>query len=205
MVPRSGELTVIGEGTSTAALDVVTLSVGVLTTGPSATQVLRESAARMLGIVQALIAVGVNQKDTHATGMSIVPQTAQHGAGDGAPVVAYHATASLNITLHDAHRISEILDAAIRAGANANIGVAMRLKDELAVQRTALEAAVRNAREKAETLAAATGKRLGDALALAEEPGTPLFGGGMANFSIMPVLPGDVSVSARVRVTWDFL
>lgn len=205
MVLRSGELTVIGEGTTTAVLDVVTLSAGVLTTSGSAAQLLRDNAARMLAVAQALVAAGVPQGDIQATGLSLIPQMAQPGSGDGTLVVGYHATASLNVTLHEANRIGEILDAAIRAGANYNIGVVLKLKDEEAAQRTALEAAARNAHRKAETLAAATGKHLGDALAVAEEGSAATLGGTATNFSIMPVLPGEVSVSVRVRVTYDLL
>ena len=205
MVLRSGELTVIGEGTTSAALDLVTLSVGVLTTSASAAQLLRDNASRILAVAQALVAAGVPQGDIQASGLNLIPQMAQPGSGDGSLVVGYHATAALNVTLSEANRTGEILDAAIRAGANYNIGVVLKLKDVEAAQRAALAAAAHNARCKAEALAAATGKQIGDALAVAEEMNTAVLGGTATNFSIMPVLPGEVSVRMRVRVTYDLL
>ena len=205
MVLRPGELTVIGEGTTNAPLDVVMLSVGVLTTSASAAQLLRDNASRMLAVAQALVAAGVSQGDIQASGLNLIAQMAQPGSGDGTPIVGYHATAALNVRLREANRTGEILDAAIRAGANYNIGVVLKLQDEAAAQRAALEAAVRNAYHKAEALAEATGKHIGDALTVTEEANTATLGGTATNFSIMPVLPGEVAVSVRVRVTYDLL
>ena len=61
------------------------------------------------------------------------------------------------------------MDAAVKGGAGILGAFALRVSDDSAARRAALEAAGRDARAKAETLASATGKQLGDPLAITEE------------------------------------
>jgi hypothetical protein len=82
---------------------------------------------------------------------------------------AYHARNTIRINVRDAARVGEVVDAAVKAGATILGHFALRVPDEAGARKAALEAAGRDARAKAEALAAATGKKLGDPLAIAEE------------------------------------
>jgi len=65
--------------------------------------------------------------------------------------------------------VGEAADAASKSGATILGAFCLRTSDEAQARRTALEAAGKDARAKAETLAQATGKQLGDAISIAEE------------------------------------
>lgn len=115
-----------------------------------------------------------------------IPQIGQIGQGgyptfSGAPMQAaapmpnevqfgsYQARNTLRVNVRDAGRVGEIVDSAIRAGGMLAGGFAFKVSDEAHARRAALEAAGRDARAKAETLAAAAGKQIGDPVALSED------------------------------------
>src|SRR5919202_547899 len=174
-------LTVVGEATRSVAPDVAELTIGVQTTSTSAAQALRENATRMLHVAQAIMALGVNQTDIETTGLSVAPlyhlfhpqlgppqwpvvnPYGQPGAlavvGEVQPLVGYHVSSTAKVLLRDTNRSGETLDTVVAAGANCSIGIAFRLQDDTLVRRAVLEAAGREARAKAEALAAAVGRQ----------------------------------------------
>ena len=82
---------------------------------------------------------------------------------------SYQARNTLRVTVREAGRAGEVADAAARSGAVLLGGFCLRAVDEAGARRGALEAAGRDARSKAEALASAAGKQLGDTIAIAEE------------------------------------
>ena len=69
----------------------------------------------------------------------------------------------MRVNVRDAARAGEIADALVVAGATLVSGLSFRAGDETGARKSALDAAVRDATLKAETLAAAAGKKLGAA------------------------------------------
>ncbi len=243
-LPSEG-LVVVGEATRSAVPDMVELTVGAQTPGTSATQALRENAARMLNIVQALTAMGISQTDIETTGLSVYPlypplfypqtgqlpptglsvypQTWHSGAyGEVQPIVGYQASSSVKVSLRDTNRGGEVLDAAIAAGANFNIGVSFKIGDESAVRNVVLQAAYKDARTKADTLAGAVGKKLGDLVGVTEDTFFPARDGDLtddgqlalqgsfgamrgAHISTLPASPDGLTFAARVQVTYKLL
>jgi uncharacterized protein len=142
---QSEGLVVVGEAMRSVAPDTVELRVGAQNTATSVTQALRENAARMLHVVQALTAMGISQADIETMGLSVYPlysspyqqagqphpaglgtypQPGQGGIyGDVQPIVGYYVSSSVKVSLRDASRSGELLDAAIGAGANFCIGL----------------------------------------------------------------------------------
>ena len=245
---HSEGLVVVGEATHSAVPDMVELTAGAQTPGTSATQALRENAARMLHIVQALTAMGISQTDIETTGLnvyplypplhpqpgqlqpaglSVYPQTWQSGAyGEMQPIVGYRASSSVKVSLRDANRGGEALDTAIAAGANFNIGVSFKIRDESTVRGVALQEAYKDAQAKADALAEAVGKKLGDPVGVTGEAFFPARDGGRdgglmgdgqlalqgslgavhgAPISTSPVSPDELTFVARVQVTYKLL
>ena len=244
MAGESGTLTVTGQATSSTSPDMAVLRVGVETSGASATPTLRENATALLRVVQALMQIGIPQGDIETAGLSVLPRYAPqtspgfdaHGstgllgaqlfggaatAVEALPIVGYTVTSAVNVTLREAaqlNRAGEVLDVAVGAGANFSIGISFQLRDEAALRRSALDAAVRDARAKAEALAAAVSRQAGPALTINENSGFARWGGplgllggqigafapqssGPAN--TLPVSPGEISVAAQVEVTYE--
>jgi len=82
---------------------------------------------------------------------------------------AYHARNTMRVLVREAGRVGEVADAAVKSGANILGGFCIRAADEAATRRAALEAAAKDARTKAEALASAAGKQLGDPIAVSED------------------------------------
>jgi len=113
--------------------------------------------------------------------------------------------------VREAARTGEIVDAAARAGATIAAAFSFRVSDEAAAQRAALEAAGKDARAKAETLAAATGRQLGEPVAITE--GIVVSNGAYAALrSAMPFafgagapqVAGELEYYARVSASFRF-
>jgi uncharacterized protein len=73
------------------------------------------------------------------------------------------------VNVREPGRAGEILDAATKAGATIAGGFSLKASDESQARRAALEAAGKDARAKAEALAAAAGKQIGEAVGICEE------------------------------------
>lgn len=82
---------------------------------------------------------------------------------------AYHARNTIRMQVREAGRVGEVADVVMKSGATILGGFSLRVADEAGARRAALEAAGKDARAKAESLASAAGKQLGDAIAIAED------------------------------------
>jgi uncharacterized protein YggE len=166
----------------------------VTSTAPTAAQALRDNQAKTMQVTQAIGQLGVGQADIQPISLKVqslyspvmqslpgytgMPQIAQAGlsgyaAGAGLPPEvqfgSYVASNTLRVNTRDPGRAGDVADMAVRAGATIAGGVRFRAADEASVRRTALEAAAKDARTKAEALAAASGKQLGDPVAITED------------------------------------
>jgi len=82
---------------------------------------------------------------------------------------AYQSKNIVRVTVRDANRAGEVVDTAAKNGAVILGGVCMRVSDESSARKTVLEAAAKDARTKAEALANAAGKPIGEPVAITEE------------------------------------
>jgi uncharacterized protein len=82
---------------------------------------------------------------------------------------SYQARNTLRVNVREPGRVGEVVDAAIRAGGILAGGFSFKASDEAHARRAALEAAGRDARSKAEMLAAAAGKQIGDPVSITED------------------------------------
>jgi uncharacterized protein YggE len=122
---------------------------------------------------------------------------------------SYQVRSLVRVTAREPGRVGEIVDAATRAGAVVAGSFSFRAADEPGARRAALEAAGKDARAKAETLAQATGKQLGDAVAVTEDiviangafaalrSAIPAFGASSA-----PAVIGELEYYARVSASF---
>jgi uncharacterized protein YggE len=82
---------------------------------------------------------------------------------------SYQVRNTVRLTVKDPARAGEIVDAVSRAGGTIVGGFSFKASDEAGARRSALEAAARDAKAKAEALATAAGKRAGDLVSISEE------------------------------------
>lgn len=206
-------ITVQGQGTASAKPDLVTLSLGVQTTGKTAMEALALNSEQMGGVIHAIQAAGIEEKNIQTSGISLYPVYEDRSLvqpGEQREIVGYRASNSVSVTVYDIDKAGSVLDVAIDAGANQVGGVNFGLSDTDAVVTNALIDAVENARAKAQTIADTLGVKLGAALVVNEEyidrPQRVFLESAEAAFDrggyAPPVRGVTVGVTANIRVTF---
>ncbi len=197
---------VVGEGQATAAPDVAVAFLGVESLAPELSAAAADAGARMRRVLEALTASGVARKDIQTSRYDVAVERRPEPRGGLGPVSGYHVTNEVRVTLRDLARVGQVLDAAAKAGANATRGLAFRKDDPSAERSRALSAAMADARAKAEVLARAAGRELGEVLEVVEGGGArplPVQGfRAMALSDAVPVEAGELQFSAQVEVVY---
>ena len=116
---------------------------------------------------------------------------------------------SLEVRLRDVSKLSDLLQAAVNAGANSIYGVNFMVADTRAAEDEARGEALGDARERADELAAASGLTLGGIQSVSTGafvsppmpyyPGYGMGGGGDG----VPTQPGTMEVSVQVTVVYQ--
>jgi uncharacterized protein YggE len=186
-------VTVIGEAVRRVMPERAEFLVEIAANALTAAQALRDNQAKTVQVTQALAPLGVQQTDlqtismrvqnVYAPGVQALPPYAASQIGPGGffpyppaanmqpdvQIGSYHATHTLRVNVREPGRVGEIADLAARAGITILGAFSFRASDEAAARRAALEAAVKDARLKAEALATAAGKQVGDPVAISED------------------------------------
>jgi len=198
--PSSGGITVNGTGSVSVVPDRTSFTFGSVSQAATAAAALRESAASMTRIVDALRRAGVAKSDLQTAEVSLAPRLNENGDA----VAGYTATSSVTATVSTIGDAGAVVDAAVAAGANQIYGPDLVASDRDASYRTALEAAVADARKKAQLLATMAGTTLGRITTIVETGDTPqpLFAAGAARDSATEIEPGTQTVEAGVTVTF---
>jgi uncharacterized protein YggE len=193
----SRTVTVAGSGAVTSTPDRTEISAGVESRAATARTALAANAAEVRKVIDALRASGATNIRTQSVSLS--PRT----TGDGEPegfTAQNTVTAGIRVA-----RAGATIDAAVAAGANLVWGPTLSSSDAGALYREALERAVADARTRAEVLAAAAGRALGDVTAIVEGGGgtpAPAYDRAAAS-AVTPVEPGTQETSATVSVTYE--
>ena len=212
--PVERSIRVQGQGTVSAKPDLVTISLGVQTTGETAMDALALNSEQMSGVLHAIQAAGIEQEDIQTSGINLYPVYEDRSLvkpGEQRQIVGYRASNDVSVRVHDIDKAGSVLDAAVTAGANQVGGVRFGLSDTETIVTDALIAAVQNAQAKAQTIADTLGVTLGAALVVNEEwierpeargiafaAEAAFDSGGISS----PVQGGAVSVTAHIRVTF---
>jgi uncharacterized protein YggE len=197
-------ITVTGTGVVTTTPDRANFSFGVQTERDKAAAAMAATAARLQKVIDTLKGKGVQPSEIQTQYISI----SQHW--EVGSVVGYIASNSVVARIRDLSRAGILIDAAVDAGANSVNGPSFYRADSQELAKTALRAAVADARAKARAIAAASGVSLGRVLAVIEsgavQPSSGTTGGTTGTTSITsvptPVLPGEQAVSSTISVTF---
>jgi uncharacterized protein YggE len=194
----SDSLTVTGLGTATAVPDEANFSFGVESRGRTAQAAIATNATAMERLIAALRQSGA--RDIATQWVSVYAVTGEDGT-----VTGYAASNSVSATI-GVGRAGALIDAAAEAGANQISGPGLSSSDAERIYREALIDAVANARERAEVLARAAGRTLGEISAISEGAGAqpvPLYREAADTAASTPVVPGQQDTNAQVTVTFD--
>jgi uncharacterized protein len=197
----SGGVTVTGSGSANVTPDRASLAFGTVSQAKTASAALAASSQAVTRVIDALRKAGVAKADTQTSEVSLSPRFNDTGE----TIIGYTATNSVTAIVRKLADAGDVIDAAVGAGANQVSGPSLLASDQDAAYRTALKAAVADARAKAETLAGATGVTLGKITTVTEGGATPIpLAIGAAKDSATPIEPGTQEIQASVSVTFAF-
>ena len=204
-------IVVSGQGDAAVAPDLAVVSLSVAETRKTAREALDVTNGAMAAVIAALKKDGVAARDLQTSGLSIQAQYSYQQNEDGTPrppvLTGYMVSNTLTVRIRDVAKVGAIIDQAVSLGVNQGGDIRFTNDNATATIATARTAAVKNAIDKARTLADAAGVKLGRILEISEastapEP-RPLMSARMAKEAdAVPVEAGENSYSVNVNVTF---
>jgi uncharacterized protein YggE len=205
-------IAVTGLGKVTVVPDMANIQLGVAIQRPTAKAAREAAAAAMTKIVAALKALGIDDKDITTAMVSLGPVYSY--PNNASPVVTgYQLANSVSVKVRDLSKLSDVLDNSVAAGATTVDGVSFDVADRSAAEAQARDAAVKDAKAKADTYAKGLGIAITGVASVTENVATPIWYGGMYNAAAgaatdkaaapqTPVLPGSTDVTITVQVSF---
>ena len=206
---------VTGEGRVSLAPDMAVLDLGVLREAATAREALDANNAAMAEVLAAMKEEGIAARDLQTSGFSIqpkyvYPQPKAGGEQQAPAIVGYSVSNRLSVRIRDLARLGAVLDRSVTLGVNDGGNIAFSNDDPSAAITKAREAAMKDARSRAETLAQAIGARPGKILEISENTFTPqpvsMARGKMmmqASADAVPVEGGENTYSVTVQTVWE--
>lgn len=203
-------ITVSGRGEVEAPSDTGFFDVGVQVTAVTVEDARNRAAAAADAVIKSLKANGIDQKDIKTTNLSIQPQY-DYKSPSEPRITGYIVTNTVTAKVRKLETFSKVIDDAVKAGGNdARIqSVRFGIEDDAKLLEQAREAAMKDARAKADQLAKLGGVTLGDPIAISETVAStpPIYaadaaGRSQANDVATPIEPGTGKVTIQITVRW---
>ena len=206
-VPEA-KIQVSATGTTNMNPDMATVSAGVVTQGKTAREAMFGNATKMTRVFEELEAAGIEKKHITTSQLSLKPK--YNYQNRKAPKIdGYEARNTVSAKTYNLDDVGAMLDALVKAGVNNINGVQFSIKDSKAAKDKAREDAIREAREKAESMASAAGVKLGKLKSLSESGGN--FRPQPVAYALearsagasTPVAAGEQAISVTVNMSYD--
>ncbi|MEX0752233.1 MAG: SIMPL domain-containing protein, partial [Xanthobacteraceae bacterium] len=152
-------LTVAGEGEVAVVPDLAVLTGGVITAARTAREASEANAKAMTAVMAALKEAGVADGDVQTARLSLQPMRDQNRIGP-ARITGFQASNQVTIKIRELAKVADIIDRLVAAGANDISGIQFVVSSPSKLLDQAREAAVADARRKAEIYARAANVRL---------------------------------------------
>jgi uncharacterized protein len=206
-VPPEHTLAVAGSGKVNVVPDMATISLGVNVQKQTAKAAREAGAAAMTKVIAAIKALGIDEKDIATSMVSLGP--VYDYQSNVQKIVGYQLANMVSVTVRDLEKLPDVLDNSVNAGGTTVNGVSFDVTDRTAAEAKAREAAMLDAKAKADTLSNAAGVSITGVASISESVSTPIWYGGERNFAAgaaedasTPVLPGTTDITIVVQVTY---
>lgn len=204
-------LVVTGTATISLPADSATIEIGAQTRGRTVGEAHKENGRIMEDVILEMEKFGVSKEDIRTSQFYVYFEQNNnvYAAAENLIGGSYTVTNMVYITIRDITRVSEAIDAAASVGANNIYNLTFQSSKSSEGYDQALKRAVEDAKAKAQVLAEASGKILGDIILIESNDtyGVPYGIQNRADFAgeaavNTPILSGDVSISAFVTLTF---
>ncbi len=209
----SPKLTVVGTGLTTGTPDILTVSVGIDVTDPTAQAALADDNTKATAVTTDLTQGGVAAKDVQTSGLSINPQYNSNGV-----ITGYEVTNTLTATIRSFATAGSLIDSMAGAAGNATRldSVNFSVEDTRGLEDRARTDAVRQAVSHARSMALSAGERLGPVCSLTDQsqtynyapPGPFALGAASAGTdkaAAVPLEPGSQQQTAQVTMVYALM
>ncbi len=206
-------ITVQGSSSITVSPTIVYVSIGVTTFNKNAASAQSENAVKMDRVYKTLASLGIKKDKIKTVNYNISPR--YDYKNNVATLAGYNVINSIRVTVNDLKKVSDVLDMTVKEGVNQSnsisFGVTDEERDRLYLQ--ALSQAVSNAKEKANTIAAAAGIAISKPANIIEGSSAHFV---QPNYRAMdmakmasetaptPISEGELTIEASVTVIYDY-
>lgn len=199
-------VTAAGEGKAVSAPDMAEMQFGTTVVAADAKAALGQANDTAKKIADAVKGAGVAAEDIQTANVSVWPE--QSFEGDKATITGYRASIQVRVKIREIDEIGTVIGAASDAGTNEIGGPSFMLDDDDAVSAEAIELAIADARARAEVMAEAAGKSLGEIISVSETGvGTPIYygarGEALDSAGAVAIEPGQLDIMANVTVVFE--
>ncbi|MGH9018507.1 MAG: SIMPL domain-containing protein [Acidimicrobiales bacterium] len=208
----SPRLTVEGTGLATGTPNILTVTVGIDVTDPTATGAMTDDNEKATSVADVLGLSGSASRDVQTSDLSMNPQYNAKGA-----ITGYQVTNTLTATLRNFSTAGSVIDAMAGAAGNATRleGLTFAVEDTRGLEDRARTDAVGQAVSHARSMALAAGERLGPVCSLSDQTQSnvysPAFGAQSLNddagsaAATVPLQPGSQQETAQVTMVYSLL
>jgi uncharacterized protein len=199
---------VTGEGSVTVPPDYAEISTGVTTRGKTAKEALDANSKLMTAVTTALQNSGVEQKDIQTSRFSIEPVYVQQQSNSARTLTGFEAVNQVGVAIRQIGKLGDILDKLVSSGATDIGGIEFLHADPAKALDQARQAAVADARHKAELYAQNTGLTLGGVLWITEDQAdAPVMKAGLMRAAAggmpAPIAAGEDTLRSSVTIGFD--
>ena len=206
------EITVSASGSVRLVPDRASVSFGITTQEATADEAQAQNSKAVDQVIAVLTARGIEERSIRTTSYSMYPQ---YDYSDGvSTIIGYSVCTSMLIQDQAIENVGKLLSDCVAAGVNNVDQISFLCSGYDKAYQEALTAAVENARVKAEALAKAAGKSLGDVVSITEgwQDSSARYGKsfGMALDTVQnsaarspSFMAGESEISANISVTYQ--
>jgi uncharacterized protein YggE len=138
-------ISVYGTATAYVAPNLATVTIAVVTQNKDAFRAQQENAGRSTAVINAIKGVKDPPMEVSTGEYTITVQHPIEGTVRTTEITGYEVTNSISVKIRDLSKVGEVLDQALKAGANSVTGVTFTLENNEAARREVLTAATTDA------------------------------------------------------------
>jgi uncharacterized protein len=199
---------VIGEGSVSVAPDYARITSGVTTRAKTAKEAADANSKLIAALTTALLSSGIEQKDIQTSRFSVAPVYTSPAPNTEQRLTGFSVSNQVAVTVRQIDKVGDLLDRLITAGATDAGNVEFLHSDSSKALDRAREAAMADARRKAELYARAAGLSLGGVAWITEDasysPPMPKVAMARAAAPVsVPISAGEDTLQVRITVGYD--
>ncbi len=205
--PPDARIVVSGEGSVSVTPDHARFTGGVTTRAKSVKEATDANSKAVAAVLAALAQSGIAQSDIQTSRFSIQPVYTPAAPGSEARLSGYSVSNQVTVRIRQIDKVGDVLDRLVAAGVTDVGNIAFLVADPSKALDQAREAAIADARHKAEVYARAAGLRLGPVQWITDEtdfgPMPLRLQRSAAPAAAVPISPGEDTLRAKVTVGFD--